>query len=102
MSDGKILFIIGTITLGIIILISWVAQLPPENPTMKIDSEYNSERVSVNKIGVFQDNLAYDNVRGVYIITDKKTNKEYIGISGIGITETGSHSAGKIIIKDER
>lgn len=37
-----------------------------------------------------------------YIITDTKTGTEYIGVSGIGITETGSHQAGKARVADER
>nr|DAH97863.1 MAG TPA: GIY-YIG nuclease superfamily protein [Caudoviricetes sp.] len=54
-----------------------------------------SDRVSVVKITEFKDDLAYGDYRGIYIITDKKTGKEYIGVSSIGITETGSHGCGK-------
>ncbi len=72
------------------------------NTTMpKVETQPN-DRVSVERIGVFEDNMAYNSKRGIYIITDKKTGKEYIGVSGIGITESGSHLAGKIVIKDER
>lgn len=62
----------------------------------------NQQRIIVTRIGVIHDNVAYDNIRGIYIITDTKTGKEYIGVSGIGITETGSHIVGKIIRSDER
>lgn len=54
-------------------------------------------RVKVERIGVFKDDVAYHDRRGIYIITDTKTGTEYIGVSGVGITETGSHyqSTGK-------
>lgn len=68
-------------------------------PDVKIQPQ---QRVEVNRIGVFTDNLAYGNRRGVYVIKDTLTGKEFIGISGVGITETGSHSAGKSSTTDER
>lgn len=60
------------------------------------------QRLQVTRIGVFRDDLAYNSRRGVYVITDAKSGKEYIGISGIGIQETGSHSSGKTSVSDER
>ena len=54
-----------------------------------------NDRVQVVKIQEFKDELAYSRVRGIYVITDKGTGKEYIGVSGIGITETGRHGCGK-------
>lgn len=54
-----------------------------------------NDRVQVVKIQEFRDDLAYENVRGIYVITDKDTGKEYIGVSGIGITDTGRHGCGK-------
>ena len=59
-------------------------------------------RVKVERIGVVEDDLAYDYRRGIYLITDTKTGIEYIGISGIGISEIGSHPVGKVIVTDER
>lgn len=60
-------------------------------------------RVSVVKISEFRDGLAYDSVRGVYIITDKQTGKEFIGVSGVGIVDVGSHGCGKgCTARDER
>jgi len=54
----------------------------------------------------FRDALAYDNWRGVYLIQDKQTGQEYIGISGIGISEISSHTqlVGKVQqqVRDER
>lgn len=60
------------------------------------------QRIQITRIGVFRDELAYNSRRGVYVITDAKSGKEYIGISGIGIQETGSHMAGKTPVSDER
>lgn len=54
-----------------------------------------NDRVQVVKIQEFKDGLAYDGLRGIYVITDKDTGKEYIGVSGIGITEVGGHGCGK-------
>lgn len=62
----------------------------------------DNRRITVTRIGVFKDDLAYNSRRGVYSIIDTKTGKEYIGISGIGIQETGSHAAGKTTVSDER
>lgn len=63
--------------------------------------EYQS-RININQIGIFRDELAYGYIRGIYIINDQKTGKEFIGISGIGISEIGSHIIGKTTIIDER
>lgn len=62
----------------------------------------NSPRVTVERIGVFRDELAYGERRGVYVIRDAATGKEYIGVSGVGIAETGSHQSGKVFAGDER
>lgn len=54
------------------------------------------------RIGVFKDRIAYNDVRGIYILKDSQTGKEFIGVSGIGITELGSHIVGKSTTTDER
>jgi hypothetical protein len=51
---------------------------------------------------VIEDDLAYRERRGLYVIVDQKTGKEFIGISGIGITEVGVHQEGKASVSDER
>jgi hypothetical protein len=51
-----------------------------------------TDRFQVEFAGKFRDDLAYDNERRIYIITDRKTKKQYFGISGVGISEIGSHS----------
>lgn len=71
-------------------------------PDMTTGNLGGGDGISVTRVGVFADSLAYDNRRGVYRIVDTKTGREFIGISGIGITETGSHLVGKVYHQDER
>ncbi len=52
----------------------------------------DGNRVSVTRLSKFRDDIAYGNERGVYLIHDNQTGKEFIGISGIGITEMSSHT----------
>lgn len=56
----------------------------------------------LEKVQSFNDNNAYGKVRSVYILKDLETGKEYIGVSGIGISERGSHLSGKVQVSDER
>jgi hypothetical protein len=58
-----------------------------------------TNRVIVERISVIYDDIAYRSARGVYIIKDLQTGKEYFGISGIGISELGSHGKAQ---RDER
>jgi len=60
------------------------------------------DRVTVERIGVFKDDLAYSERRGVYVIRDKATGREFIGVSGIGIAEVAAHQSGKVRVSDER
>ena len=62
----------------------------------------SNARVSVTRIGVIEDDLAYDNRRGIYLIHDNQTGSDFVGVSGIGISELGSHPAGKRSAPDER
>lgn len=57
--------------------------------THELNSKIN-QRFSIDMVAVFKDPLAYGNKRAVYILKDKETNKEYIGISGIGISEVST------------
>ena len=59
-------------------------------------------RFSVSRVGVVSDELAYCGKRGVYVIVDRKTGQEYVGLSGVGISELGSHQVGKNHVSDER
>lgn len=59
-------------------------------------------RFDLRKVQTFFDKDSYSSTRSVYILKDKQTGKEFIGISGIGISELGSHTSGKSTIADER
>lgn len=60
------------------------------------------DRFIVSRVQVVNDDLAYDGQRGVYVIIDKHTGAEYLGVSGVGISELGSHHSGKVNKRDER
>lgn len=84
-----------------LILLAALALAGCDFGSTRVDSEARqmmpvnvNDRVQVVKIQEFMDDLAYEDVRGICVITDKDTGKEYIGVSGIGITETGRHSCG--------
>lgn len=59
-------------------------------------------RFEVTRVQKFQDSLAYNSERGIYLVRDTETGAEYFGVSGVGITELGSHSSGKSQRIDER
>lgn len=59
-------------------------------------------RFDLKKVQTFYDSDAYYGVRNVYVLTDSETGKEFVGVSGIGITELGSHINSKNTYQDER
>ena len=71
------------------ILLLGCSQEPPKKMDMEINATNGS--VSIQRIMVFADDLAYDGKRGVYLIKDHASNREFIGISGIGISDIGAH-----------
>lgn len=79
---------------------------PPSPPIVQLEVpspvEVVGNRIRVTKIATFSDTTAYDNERAIYIIHDAETGKEFVGISGIGISELGSHTSGDDRVKDER
>jgi hypothetical protein len=64
--------------------------------------ELAAGRFKVERVGVFSDGLAYGDKRGIYVITDTKTGQEFVGVSGVGISELGRHQSGKTSVSDER
>ena len=60
------------------------------------------QRFELKKVQTFKDTDAYTGVRNIYTLIDNDTGKEYIGISGIGITEQGNHISSKNNVQDER
>lgn len=72
-------------------------------PKPTLPMPYNtSDRFKVERVAVIEDDLAYHDRRGIYLIKDTKTGQEFIGVSGIGVSELGTHAAGKAILPDER
>ena len=66
-------------------------------------SQQDTERFEILRAEIFEDDLAYNHRRGIYLISDSVTGKQFIGISGIGIAELGNHySAGRTMQRDER
>jgi hypothetical protein len=57
-------------------------------------------RFTLARAQIVKDELAYGRERGVYILKDNETGREYIGVSGIGITEIGRHNCGKGCTKE--
>lgn len=86
---------------NILILAILLCGCNPE-PDTKLLQISPSGRFKVTRVGIIDDNLAYNNRRGIYIIEDTLTKKELVGISGIGISEVGSHPTGKSSIEDEK
>jgi hypothetical protein len=64
------------------------------------------ERVQVTLLRTFRDSTAYGGRRAVYLIRDTATGTEFIGVSGVGVAETGSHAerSGEqtVTVEDER
>lgn len=60
------------------------------------------DRFTVTRQMTFVDELAYGSARAVYVLRDNETGREWVGISGIGISELGDHQAGKSRTRDER
>lgn len=52
-----------------------------------------NDRFKIERVSLVYDTESQTQTRGIYIITDKKNNKEYLGVSGIGISEL--YSCGK-------
>lgn len=76
-------------------------QLSTPSPSVWIQNP--EQRFKVERVQVVYDEIAYEQRRGVYIIQDTKTGREYIGMSGVGISEIGSHSTdGENTARDER
>lgn len=75
----------------------YVAIAPP------IVQDQKPDRITVTRVKVIADSLAYGGQRGVYLIKDNETGEEFIGVSGVGVSTLGSHSCGKgCTQRDER
>ena len=59
-------------------------------------------RFSLVLVQNFRDSGAYNGYRSVYVLKDSTTGQEFVGVSGIGISELGAHQSGKTRVTDER
>lgn len=66
---------------------------PPQIGTLSLaeTTGENGKRYGLELQQVVLDPLAYNRTRGVYVLRDKQTGREWIGVSGIGLSELGSH-----------
>ena len=67
------------------------------SPALVMEEKHRSTlpveaRFHIVRYAVFEDSLAYDGKRGIYLIEDRETSRTYVGLSGIGITEVGDHT----------
>lgn len=66
----------------------------PEVVEMKTPPKAETKgRFQVERVGTFSDSMAYDGKRGIYVVKDAQTGREYVGVSGVGIAEVGSHTS---------
>jgi hypothetical protein len=94
----------GSLVIAVIIGLNGCGPKPDMNLKVKSGELLQKDpRFSVERTGIFEDDLAYDGKRGIYIIKDNKTGKEFVGVSGVGISELGSHNVDdKTVVDDER
>ncbi len=71
-------------------------------PAYGYEVEPEPARFQLTRVAVIEDDLAYYDRRAIYVLVDTKTGTEYVGISGVGISELGSHKSGKSHTTDER
>lgn len=62
-------------------------QRPPteQSPVMVAPQSIESPRFRVTALAEFHDDLAYGGRRRIYEITDTKTKRVYLGVTGLGL-----------------
>lgn len=93
------------IIIGLFLLLAGCDQSPqPVQIESTVDTDFG--RFSVTQVARFNDSDAYNSSRKIFLIRDKQTGSEYVGVSGVGISEVGTHaqSNGKQVmsVTDER
>ena len=63
----------------------------PAAPLSAAPESAASTRFEIRLEQMVADEIAYGDRRGVYVILDRQTGREYVGISGVGIAELGAH-----------
>jgi hypothetical protein len=80
-----------------LLALSLAGCIPEPDTNLKLSSPKGSSKIEsaarfeVERVGIFKDDLAYGSRRGIYLIRDTHTGKEFVGLSGIGISELGYH-----------
>lgn len=62
----------------------------PDVRQQTISSSVNTGRFQMRVVDEVHDKNAYNNSRGIFIITDTKTHHEYLGVEGVGVTDLQS------------
>lgn len=86
----------------IILAILTISCKPDDRPDDTRLAVATIDRFQVQVVGTFPDDLAYQKYRSIYVLIDKNTGQQFVGISGVGIAELGSHKAGRSSAPDER
>lgn len=73
----------------------------PSEPMERAEG-MDAYRFRVTFCDSFRDLDSYTGRRSIYLIRDSVTGAEFVGISGIGISELGAHYVGKLRQTDER
>lgn len=75
----------------------------PRTTATTLPVQEGEARFEIIRVADYYDDFAYENRRGVYIVRDRETGREFVGVSGIGITEIGDHDDGNDgRVEDER
>lgn len=75
-------------------------QIPVQTRLALQDS--GEQRFTVKLVGEFENPKAYVRVHRIYVIRDETTGKEFIGVTGLGLSELGSHQIDDTTYPDER
>lgn len=93
-------------SLAVVLLLSGCSSSEPTIAVQVPSEATNASRLTITKLAIFEDSLAYNNRRVVYLVVDNRTGTEFIGISGIGISEVGTHTVQigdvPVDVQDER
>lgn len=73
-----------------------------ESSSTEAKGKVTVDEIEIECVGQFDDSRAYGGKRKVFRIRDTKTGAEFIGVTGVGISEVGTHKSGKTTIKEER
>ncbi len=95
LESGKTHLVIMAVAIALILMTMVGCKSEPSSrPHTRLDQFENSGRFNVESHGSFYAGHR-DNRREIVIITDSKTKKSYIGVTGVGVTELYEVSDGE-------